>query len=723
MADTTLTDTSSPSVSVHATVFDNSVLGKTPASVIRFLRSDVIGAMDQTLDKVQINSLSIGFDYEPQFPLSGGTVTFTAGGGPTGELNLYKPAGNGKPSPLFPSDQFETEIEMGSNYYLALSFQLSLTGGSTATPGAFTLAPSASATGSAKLYLPFGPDAHDAYPTLKSALETLFGTFVLPSTIDDITKLPIGTVFAYDTQGTVGFQAQFDVLAAVNPTATPGVITSYGPITIDAGPSITIGGEFSLTGEFQVRMWKKSGSVLQIGYYKKRGESFTVSYDASVGVDVTVGSYDIISKIYGLLGDSGKLDPDWLKANVPSSVADDVETAYQTAVQTKLSIVIDEECDTSLTDQVAFSWNFDLAALDKAAREAFASVIRGDLSPFMKGTPLPAGVTKAGNVLERMKESKHAVTLNFLGLFDHANVQDATLEMVTRVAEDGQLIITDTAHLSRLSATATPVVKNDQLRKVFTEDCVATVGYVASLGHLAPLLKVAYSYFDYESHADVSDLQRFVETADHLGEAKANTDWASIVQSGISSQSASLLASICYDGATGRNLFLNQAGNPRDIADLGKVGRNALLATPGLGLHPEFTRRFADSAQWLQMSNAGTAQNFYAILGVDEIDPPQWATVSFAWTLHILFWAPAMHSAGQALQAVTQYLAQNPGADPLRDPVFLRLRQTFASQLKNAIQKAPLFNDALGLMTMFLAAPPASKNVEITYAGKKAAYT
>ena len=97
MANVTLADNSP--VSIDATVFDDSVLGKTPASVIHFLRSDVIGAMDQTLDKVQISSLSIGFDFEPSFSLSGGSITYTAGGGPTGELDLYKPAGVGKPEP------------------------------------------------------------------------------------------------------------------------------------------------------------------------------------------------------------------------------------------------------------------------------------------------------------------------------------------------------------------------------------------------------------------------------------------------------------------------------------------------------------------------------------------------------------------------------------------------------------------------------------------------
>jgi hypothetical protein len=184
-----------------------------------------------------------------------------------------------------------------------------------------------------------------------------------------------------------------------------------------------------------------------------------------------------------------------------------------------------------------------------------------------------------------------------------------------------------------------------------------------------------------------------------------------------------LFAALTHDAVSGVKLFLDQGANPRSIPDFERVGRNALLATPGLGLHPEFTTRVANDARWQELSNAGTAQNFYSILGVDLITPPQWATVSFAWTLHILFWAPAMHSAGQALQAITQYLTQNPGIDPLHDPAFLKRRRTFASQLQKAIQKAPLFDDALGLITFFFAATPASKNVAITYAGKNVAYT
>jgi hypothetical protein len=716
MATIELNDASSPSVNV--TVFDNSVLGKSPSSVIHFLRSDIVGALGKTLDQVQINALSIGFDYEPSFSLEGGTVTFTAGGGPTGELDLLKPAAGGGSSPLFPQDQFGTDIEMGGNYYLALSFQLGVTAGASATEGAFTLTPSSSATGSAKLYLPFGRGANGVYPTLKSALETLFGAFDFPWSKNGFRNLPVGAVFAFNTQGSVGFQAQLNFLTAVNPTATLGVSTGAGPMNVTVGPSVTIGGGFTLSGEIETRIWRKSATVMQIGYYKKKGSSFTVSFDASVGADVTVGGYDIIAKLYGLLGDSGKLDSTWLSANVPSSVAGNVQTAYQAAVATKLSIAIDEECDTSITDRAAFSWNFDLSALNAAGQSALDGVFKGDLTALLLGGGnLPVGITKAGSVLDRTNETKHTFSFNFLGLFDYAHVTDAVKVFSAKVSDDGQLILTDTAHLTRLAATATPFVKGDQLRKVFAEDCVATIGYSASFGTVVPALTVGYSYFSYKSKARQADLELFVDTATQLREAKAAGDWAGTLKSNANSQAASLLVSLDYSGIAGRNLFLDQNATPRSVADYQEVGRNALLSTPGLGLSSQFISCLREPVIWQRLLNAGPPQHFYQILGVDLAEPPVWAQISFTWTQHFVVWAPAMHSAGHALQGVLQYLTQNPGIKSLDNPDFQRRRKTFAGQLLSAIQKASLFDDALGLMTIFEAAPPLSKTVTITYAG------
>lgn len=716
MPNITLIDSSS--ASIDASIFDESAIGKTPASVLHFVRSDIIGAMSQTLDQVQINMLSIGFDYEPSFPLEGGTARFTAGGGPTGEFDLYKPARTEKPNPLFAADQYGTDIEMGENYYMSLAFQLSVIGKGAADPGAFTLKLNSSVGGTAKLYMPFSR-AGGSYPTLKTAVEKLLGSFCLPKSVESIAKLPVGSVFVYDTLGTVAFTSSLNLLTAVNPTVSPGASASYSPISFTAGPSLTLSGGFSLSGEFQIRVWKKSETLFQLGYYKKQGASVNVCFDAGASVDVTVGGFDVISELYGLLGDSGKLDASWLKANVPDSVAKDVQTAYKTAVQTKLSIAFDEECDASLTDQVAFSWSFDTSAMGAEAESAFSDAIRGDLSKLMiRDTSLPAGITKAGSVLDRLKDVKHAFTLNFLGLLDHANVRDSTLDLKSVVSDDGQLVLTDTAHLMRMSATAAPMVKSGQLRKVFAEDCVATIGYASSLGSFAPQLKVNYSYYDYKSRAQIADLKLFIETVSRFALPVPDSDWAASVDSSASSQRASLFATLGYDAPTSRGLFLDQNSIARSTDDFERAGRVATWTTPGLSLNPVFVKCLQDDAQWRHIRSDGmSAQGFYEILGVDLSSPAPWAQISFTWTSHIVSWASAMNSTANALQAVLEYIKQNPALDPLHDQTFLKRRQTFARQLQNAIQKAPLFNDALGLFTMYTATAPASKSFVIAYAG------
>ncbi len=719
MSTITLTDNSS--VSVNAAVLDTSLIGKTPVSVIHFLRADILGAMNQTLDQVQINMVSAGFSFQPSFTLGGGTANFEAGGGLTGEIDLYKPATSGNSSPLFAGDQFGACIEMGDRFYLALGLQLGVKAEMTGTAGAFWIQPDITSVASAKLYIPFARN-NGSYPTLKNALSTLCSSFAFPSSIEDVRGMGNGSVLAFDASGSVGFNAALDLLAVVNPTASPGVSNSFGPISISAGPSVTVGGGFSLNGELEVRIWKKSESVVQLGYYKKRGSTFKVSFDASASLDVDLGHYDILAKVYSLLGDSGKLDEAWLNKNVPNSVALEVESAYEVAVQKKLSIAIDSECDTSMTDQAAFSWNFDLSSIDSEGTKAFAAAIRGDLSKLMSGDGLPNGISKAGSVFDKLQKNEHVLAFNFLGLFDHASVNDSIVEISSKVSEDGQLILTDTAHLTRLAADATPFVRSDQLQKVFAEDCVATIGYAAGCGTLAPSLKVNYSYFDYKSRAKVSDLQTFIATAEQLGETVKADDWSQIIQSTAASQQAHFLAELVYDTKTARGLFVDQNSISRAIDDYERVARVATLITPGIGLSDVFAPWLEDDSKWKRIRDAGTMQNFCSIIGVDLISPPQWATVSFTWTLHIIFWAAAMHSAGCAFQDLSKYLTSNAGAVSWQDQGFTKRRQTFASLINTTIQKAPLFHDALGLLIIFNAAKPADTKVTIRYGGLSRSY-
>jgi hypothetical protein len=712
MADITINDSSS--LSVAASVLDDSIIGKTPGSVIHFLQSDVIAVLSQPLDKVQINSASMGFNFKPSFQLPGGTAVLKAGGAIGGEIDLYRPGKDGKPARLFDADRFGVAIDTGSNCYLALSFPLSLNAETTPKSGAYTLELEGSAETSAKLFYPFAA-AGGSFPTLKEALEQLFGAYSLPSSLAQAATLKTGAGVVFESRGTIQFEGKVDLLATINPTATPGLCTTGGPISIKAGPSITAGGKFSFSGDFQVRIWKKSESIIQLGYYKKRGSSISISFAAGAGADADLGGFDILSQLYGLLGDACKLDPAWLKANVPHEVADNVEDAYQAALQTTAQIALNAALDVSTKDEAAFVWNFDMTAMDADAHTAFARAIEADLTALMDSAKLPHGVTKAGSVVDHLTETKHTLQLNFLGLLDHANVQDSLADFKVKASEDGQLVLTDTEHLKRLEATITPFVKSDQLRQVFAEDSVATVGYAASLGPLTPQLKVTFSFYEYKDNLSADGLKEYLQIATGLDVPQAASDWTAALQGPFSDRPGSCFASLLYDPLTAQSLFLEKNSAPR--IDFESIGRAAAIRTPGLIGDDRFQALLADDADWKTMCEAGSVTRFYEVIGVDSTSPPAWATAGYTILQHIQIWAADMRAAASALQSVMAYLEANRTGGVLNDPQFLHRRQTFANALRQAISKTPLFHDAQGLMTLYVAARPAGKKIAIRYGG------
>ncbi len=153
------------------------------------------------------------------------------------------------------------------------------------------------------------------------------------------------------------------------------------------------------------------------------------------------------------------------------------------------------------------------------------------------------------------------------------------------------------------------------------------------------------------------------------------------------------------------------------------MARQALALTPGISLNETFVSFLKNDAKWQQLVDAGAPGNFYALLGADQVAPPVWAQAAYAWKKHILLWAPAMHSAAQALQEVRAYAASKPDLQPLTDAEFIQKRKSLASQLSAAVQAAPLFHDALGIVTIQLAAKPSSTMLSISYAGKSTVYS
>ncbi len=708
--------TDSTSASFDATLLDTALLGTTPHSVLAFLHDKVLGMMEKPLDQVQLESQSLVFNYTPKISLAGGSGTFTGGAGAGGKVDLLKPAPT-----LFAKDQFGTEIPMNGNFYLALAFDLSASASLGGTVCACALNVTDAAKGTATLHVPFSRTA-GAFPTLKASLATLLSAYRLPTHVDDLKAWPPGSLFSFDCAGSVGFKGSINMLAAVNPTASLGFSQTAGPISVTAGPAVTVCGSFTLSGEFLVRLWKRDDNTVQLGYYKKTGGALTVAFDGALGADATVGSFDLVAQLYTLLGDKAKLDPAWIKANIPASQADHVRDIFKVAVAKKLSLEVNAEADATFAESAAFAWNFDLRTAAGPAQQALNAAFKGQIDPLLAGGTLPAGVTAAGSVLDRIRETKRTFTFNFLGLFDHASVSDAALDLQTRTTDTGQLILTDTAHV-KLLTTDTTVVSTDKLRQVLDEEGAATVTYAATVGKIVPQLTVMYSFFNYQASAKTDDLQGFLAIARAVTGKDLSAPWTTFLHAGTRSQTAYLEVALKYDVNTASALFLN-AGTLRDPKDYTAAIRHAiLLMPPEPALNPAFLAAVHDDKRWAALLNVGDVPDMYPLLGVDRQDPPQWAVAATAWIRQALLWKDPMHAAGQAMQSVSSYLGGHPGADLRHDTAFAQLRLNFANRLRNALQQAPVFPDeASGLLIMCSAAPPAGVALTLNYAGKTVSY-
>ena len=512
------------------------------------------------------------------------------------------------------------------------------------------------------------------------------------------------------------------MLAAVNPTASASFSSTAGPITVTAGPSVTVTGAFTFTGEYEVRLWKRDANTLQLGYYKKLGKSISVSLDASAGGDLEIGSYDLIAKLYGLLGDSGKLDKDWLAKNIPKDQADNVADAYKNAVGKKLSAEIDAECDTTFTDQAAFSWNFDLRTDGSDAQKALTDALEGKIDPLLQQGTLPQGVTRAGSVLDRIRETKR--TSPSTSSASSITPACKTLSFISRPSTPKTA--TSSSPIPCMPSFSSPPTHPLSVRtsyKVLVDDGTATISYAASFGKFIPSLTVGYTFFDYKGRGNSSDLSLFLQIADGVLGTDASTPWTAILQSGVNSQSASVNAVLNYDATSSAAFFLDSQSQPRPVTDFFFVCRESLLFTPGLGLSDELLDAFRDDAKWnALLDNSGSAQAIFRVLGVDIMNPPVWAHAAVSWVSQTTSWSRKMQTAAQALQNITQYLAQNPQADPTKNPKFQTRRQSFANAVSSAIQAAPIFDNAFGLFVMLHASKPLSKNVSVTYAGKTVTY-
>ena len=660
---------------------DTSALGHTPTSVIHFIKTDVLKAFDTPIDKVDLGSVAVGLIYTPTLPLAVGNGTFHLGGGATGEFDIIKAPSPSKPEPprsLFPDDALgDDAISLEGCCYVKLSFSLVLSASGKEAVDALTLKQSAQGTGSASMYLRFEPDAGQ-YPTLREAFKESLARFMLPSDGASLKLLPPGCVFLYEASGSLTVSGSVNLIAAVNPTAAVGVKETFGQVTVTAGPSLTLGGSVTITGDFQVRIRSLAASLIRIGYYKKRGSTFAVTFDASVSANVSVAGTDVVSAIFGMLGPSSKVSDQWLKDNGGTEVSSQVQEVVKQAVQTKLQIAMDMECDASISEAVAFLYNFDMGALDATGQTLLDKLLKGDISALNTGA-LPVGITAESNLVERIHSDKHIFTLHFLGILNFASIEEFAVKSTLKYSDDGSLCITDQATGSRLGATTK--VSGNKLSQILVETFVATASYAVSMGRFSPKLEMKYLFYKYKGNASKSDLASFVLRASELPVDKTTvSQWNQLVINDNGVFGTAIFVDLEYDTATATQMFLDVSGNVRPRADYISFARTAVGQSVLGDSDSQYLGKLTENATWQNLDDNG----YNAI--IPGLNSAQTATIQIEF-FDLRNWATAMQKVAQVVKQMVQFSNAYAGSNLQSDSTFLALRTKLGGALSAIVRK------------------------------------
>lgn len=674
MASIKLTDTSAAeaTIDLSSTVAD---FGKSPATAVRFAENDVLEMSEVTIDQVPLGQLTFGFDYSPSFNL-GATSKFIVGGDLKASFSIWRmplhPESEAADPALFPGDPLgDDPISLHDVCYTQMQFITIVEQGASAAPPPYTIDQGASVQASASMYLPYSKN--QGYPNLKQALTDAFSKYSIPTTRAELGTLQEGSIFVYAATGSLRASGKFNLLTAINPTASTAICDIYGPFSFNAGPEVTLGGCITFTSDFEIRIRKLDANTLRIGHHRKQGASLTITFDAGADIDATAGGFDLIAAMYGLLGSNAKVSKGWFKDHGADGLGDDIQDALQAAVQQKLSIALDAATDATASDSTAFLFEFDLSKLDAQGQRALDALLRGDLSQLIMGAGPPKGITQRTNIIERIRSTGHTLSVNFLGVFSYADVEKFALESTAKYTERGEIAFMDKATASDIAVTAAPFLTSQKLHHVLADLFTVTASYSCALGSSAPAMVATQQFYDFEKKIDHATLAWFLDVARQLGSPLNVPD-------GPYGGNGWIDARLAYDNNHAMLLFLDASGNARAQADFVTVGRRAMVASV----------RAYPAVAYLQYMEEH--QPYWdAIVGRDpglswpmtDLQKRQFGMACSA----VLSWAHAMAKASALLQQLIAYANAHGGPRLSTDLNFLDLRRKLAGQLKQATSK------------------------------------
>ena len=671
--------------------------------------------LNKPLDQTNVQAVELGGDFSIPSLLSGDLTSLAACAGMNCNLTVRKTTDK----LLFEDDGFSPVIAIAANQaWVGVAIDLS----AQATVAASANGVGVSFEGVGKLtcatYTLFTASP-PPLPLLLDACGVAFGNFSLSTNAAAIRMQPPNTVNETEVSGSITAADSFEQPFAMNALASANLSFNESA-SIQPTVTLSLGTSLELAGDFLVRCYKMSDSVVRMGVYKKHGSTLTVTLSAGAGIEGKVGGDDVLDALLK----AALPGVDVAAAGLPADTAKTLNGVVRDGLSRNLSACLNAACSAAFTHEAALLYDVQLDIGDNAATDsALGSALRGHWSA-LEGLPNARCIR---NIVVETVEKKRSLTVNLFGFYSAVSTSDYVKTCTVLIDESGQVVITDKIDASRISASTSPYAADgDKLRRALMEDFLCTATYAVISGKLNLNLVVKQFYHRYCSNMSAAEIREAVS----IGYALNLIPQGSLdvtLDATPSFDHALVSAQVSYDTPALMDIFYKDPATQtqRSNAELEQAGRDAmcLLLNPSDPTDAVRLGVLQNDSAWAHMDEIGNTSVFSSIPELSGIGPTQLGVVSSDW-ISIVWWAEALAKIAPVLSETTLALSQTPAGNPSQDAGFMQARAKLANVLGDVTRNtSAAFVHGWGLAVMFsLSGRRGSAEMDLTWNSKSVHY-
>jgi hypothetical protein len=670
--------------------------------------------VNKPLDQTNVQAVALGGNFSSPSLLSGDVASLTAGAGMNCCLTVKKAADK----LLFDDDGFSPIIPIPANQaWLGVEFDLSATGTVAASANGVGVSFEGDGQLTCATYTLF--TASPPLPLLPEACGVAFSNFSLSTNASAIRKQLPGTVNVTEATGSITAAVSFEQPFAMNALASANLPFNESA-SIQPTVTLSLGASLQVAGDFLVRCYKMSDSVVRMGVYKKHGSTLTVTLAAGAGIEGKIGGDDVLNALLK----AALPGVDVAAAGLSGDTAATLNGVVREGLSRNLSACLNAVCSAGFTHEAALLYDVQLDAGDSAETDsALGSALRSDWTSL---EALP-NARRIRNIAVETVEKKRSVTVNLFGFYSAVSTSDYLKTCTVLIDEFGQMVITDKMDASRISTSTSPyAADSDKLRQALMEDFLCTATYAVVSGKLNLNLSVMQSYHRYRSNMSAAEMREDVSLGYAMGLIPHGSLDATL-NATPSFYHALVSAVVRYDTSGLTDIFYKDPASrtQRSNAELEQAGRDVmcLLLNPADPTDAVRLSVLRNNSAWAQMDEIGNTAAFGAIPELSGLGPTQLGVVTADW-VSIVWWAQALAKIAPALSATTLALSQAPAGNPSQDAGFMKARAKLANVLGDVTRNtSAAFVHGWGAAVMFaLSGRHGTAEMDLTWNSKSLHY-